>query len=101
MAPWKCPHRGLRQLRCPRLAKRFADIDLSDWKTFLRDLRKIDPELRKEFVAQIRGVLGGIVSQAQSAQPVVSGKLRKGIKASVRAKSLAIVSSSDHGRQKE
>lgn len=70
-----------------------AEIDPAEWKRFLRDLRQLAPEVKKELTRELKGLLGPLSSTAKqnagwsSRIPGAIGKTVTGSKVGLRVSS--------------
>lgn len=69
--------------------------------TFQRDLKKFEPAVAKALRARLKKAVDDVAQDARRRAPRRSGRLVKGIKASVTNKGAALVSKSPHARISE
>ena len=73
-------------------------VEIEGLTEFLRDLKKFEPVVSKEFRTRVRKAVAVIAADARRRAPKRSGKLAKGIKPSITNKGVALVSRAPHAR---
>lgn len=75
-----------------------VSVEIEGLTEFLRDLKKFEPAVSKQFRTRVRKAVEVIAKDAQRRAPHRSGKLRKGIRPSVTNKGAKLVSKARHAR---
>lgn len=73
-------------------------VEIEGLAEFMRDLRKFEPAVSKQFRARIKKVVDVVAKDAQRRAPRKTGKLARGIKPSVTNKGARLISKADHAR---
>lgn len=73
-------------------------LEIDGLAEFLRDLRKFEPEVSKEFRKRLKVVVAEVASDARRRAPKGRGTLAKGIKPSVTNKGAVLRSVAPHAR---
>jgi HK97 gp10 family phage protein len=75
-----------------------ASIEIEGLAQFMRDLKKFEPEVSKQFRFRVRKVVKTVADDARSRAPKDSGKLSKGIVPSVTNTGARLISKAPHAR---
>jgi HK97 gp10 family phage protein len=73
-------------------------VDIKGLDVFLRDLKKFEPEVSKDFRKRLRSIIDKVAKDAQRRAPKKTGKLSRGIKPSVTNKGAKVVSKAPHAK---
>ena len=73
-------------------------IEIEGLQEFLRDLKKFEPAVSKEFRGRLKTVVAEVAKDAQRRAPKKSGKLAKGIRPSVTNKGANLLSKAPHAK---
>jgi phage gpG-like protein len=73
-------------------------VEIEGLREFMRDLKKLDPAVNKQFRVRLRTAVGEVIKDAQRRAPKRSGKLARLIKPSVTNKGAALSSKAAHAR---
>lgn len=75
-----------------------VSVQIDGLSDFLRDLKRFEPEVSKQFRGRLRKIVDEVAKDAQRRAPKKSGKLAKGIRPSVTNTGARLLSKADHAR---
>ncbi len=75
-----------------------VSVNIEGLDQFLRDLKRFEPELSKDFRRRLRAIVEEVAKDARSRAPKKSGKLTKGIRPSVTNTGARLLSKAEHAR---